>query len=88
MLLEGGGEWQKEKRISVIAADAGRHSRIRFYLSDISATDLLILVTGEVQGILVRRPDIWYRRKMIEDINILPYFASEIINNNLIQRFN
>lgn len=43
----GGGKWQKEKRISVIATDAGRHSRIRFYLSDISATDLLILVIGE-----------------------------------------
>lgn len=75
---------KRKKRISVIAADADRHSRIRFYSSDISATDLLILVTGEVQGILVRRPDIWYRRKMIEDINILPYFTSEIINNNLI----
>lgn len=49
---------KRKKRISVIAADANRHSRIRFYSSDISATDLLILVTGEVQGILVRRPDI------------------------------
>lgn len=76
---------KRKKRISVIAADADRHSRIRFYSSDISATDLLILVTGEVQGgILVRRPDIWYRRKMMEDINILPYFTSEIINNNSI----
>lgn len=75
---------KRKKRISVIAADADRHSRIRFYSSDISATDLLILVTGEVQGILVRRPDIWYRRKMMEGINILPYFTSEIINNNLI----
>lgn len=75
---------KRKKKISVIAADADRHSRIRFYSSDISATDLLILVTGEVQGILVRRPDIWYRRKMMEDINILPYFTSEIINNNLI----
>lgn len=75
---------KRKKRISVIAADADRHSRIRFYSSDISATDLLILVTGEVQGILVRRPNIWYRRKMMEDINILPYFTSEIINNNSI----
>lgn len=75
---------KRKKRISVIAADADRHSRIRFYSSDISATDLLILVTEEVQGILVRRPDIWYRRKMMEDINILPYFTSEIINNNSI----
>lgn len=82
--MEGEKMAKRKKRISVIAADADRHSRIRFYSSDISATDLLILVTGEVQGILVRRPDIWYRRKMMEDINILPYFTSEIINNNSI----
>lgn len=70
----GGGEKngkKKKKRSLWSPPDADRHSRIRFYLSDISATDLLILVTGEVhQGILVRRPDIWYRRKMIENINI------------------
>lgn len=70
----GGGEknGKKKKKGSLWSPpDADRHSRIRFYLSDISATDLLILVTGEIhQGILVRRPDIWYRRKMIENINI------------------
>lgn len=42
-------KWQKEKG-SLVAADAGRHSRIKFYLSDISATNLLILVTEVVQA--------------------------------------
>lgn len=71
--VEGEKKMAKRKKKGSLWSppDADRHSRIRFYLSDISATDLLILVTGEIhQGILVRRPDIWYRRKMIEDINI------------------
>lgn len=47
---EGGRKkWQKEKG-SLAAVDTGRHSRIKFYLSDISAINLLILVAEVVQA--------------------------------------